>query len=352
MALHRMIKLEHLPRPVYFICKNVEYWKELYSDDANVSMEALHERFRDARDSWSVQPYIQLKERGLDVRLSPNLVPGEICIVTYDELRISDKPYNSFVVCCRHDRGIPMICNLRIVQNELNVLTPNDYFIPHWPQPFIIPRDPERGTLIENIGYKGRLANLAGPFRAPEFREKLTQLGVHLHVSPEEDADRVKDSKDYHDVDLVLAVRDSTEYNLSIKPPSKLINSWLAGCPAILGPEPAYQQLRRHPLDYFEIRSVDEAIEYIRILKNNPTLFKETQDQCDLRAKEFNPDAIAKIWRDLLAGPIMSKFVEWQKQDGFTKNVIRPAEFAIHSIQHRMERKVFMKNIKEGKRYF
>lgn len=347
-----MKDLEALPRPVYFVCRNVSRWKDLLADEVDVTLAGLHERFRDARESWSVQPYIQLKERGLNVHLVDKFIPGEICIVTTDELMASDLPYRSYVVCCRHDRGIPYMCEQTIVQNQLNVLSERDHFLPHWPQPFIAARDPSRGTILENIAYKGRLNNLASSFRGDEFRLRLNELGVNLLLSPEEDVARVTDSRDYSNVDMVLAVRDSTEYNLSIKPPSKLINSWISGCPSIMGPEPAYQQLRRHPLDYFEVRSLDEAIEYIRLLKQNPGVFEQAQERCRIRALEFGADAIAQLWRDLLAGEIYQGYQQWAGKSRLESAVLRPIAFAVRYFQHRHEQTQFLKKISEGRRYF
>ena len=48
------------------------------------------------------------------------------------------------------------------------------------------------------------------------------------------------------------------EYLIAL--PSKLINAWLAGCPGILGPESAFQQLRESELDYIEARTVDDIV--------------------------------------------------------------------------------------------
>jgi hypothetical protein len=45
---------------------------------------------------------------------------------------------------------------------------------------------------------------------------------------------------DYSTDDLVLAVRDLTEKDALVKPASKLVNAWIAGVPALLGPEPAF----------------------------------------------------------------------------------------------------------------
>lgn len=344
--------LPQLPFPVYFICKNRALWSDVMEGRVPPRLEDLHDRFRDARDSWSTQPYIQLKQRGLDVHLVPELVPGKICIVTYDQLIISERPYQSYVVCCRHDRGIPRICEQTIVQNKDNVFGPTDHYLPHWPQPFIEPRDPARGTRVERVSYKGRLLNLAEPFRSPDFLSELKARGFELAVSPEEDAARVRDSRDYTAVDVVLAVRNCTEYNLSIKPPSKLLNAWIAGCPALLGPESAYQQLRKSELDYFEVRSPQDIIDCLEKLRQNPDLYRAMVENGHRRAEEFSLDNIARQWRDLLAGPIADGYRKWCEAGPISRHLGRPLRFGVQALQHRVERKRFKRQIFEGPRLF
>ncbi len=344
--------LPQLPHPVYFVCKNRDQWGDLMQGKVPPRLEDLHDRFRDARDSWSTQPYIQLKQRGLDVHLVSQLVPGQINIVTYDQLIISEHPYKSYVVCCRHDRGIPRICEQTIVQNKDNIFGPTDHYLPHWPQPFIEPRNPARGTRVERVSYKGRLLNLAEPFRSPEFLANLKSQGFELVVSPEEDAARVRDSRDYSDVDVVLAVRNCTEYNLSIKPPSKLLNSWISGCPALVGPESAFRQLRNGPLDFIEVRSPDEVIASLIKLRDNPQLYQSMVDNGHSRAKEFSTDSIALLWRNLLAGPIAEGYQRWTKASPLEQKVMRPLRFGVQAVQHRLERQRFKKLIHEGPRLF
>lgn len=342
--------LEPLPHPVYFVCKNQKIWGDVMRGEKAARMGDLHDRFRDAKDSWGTQPYIQLKQRGLDVHLVPKLVPGKICIVSYDQLQISDLPYQSFVVCCRHDRGVPHICNQSIVQNQENILRASDFFLPHWPQPYITPRDKSRGARVETIAYKGRLLNLAEPFRSESFRRKLNELGFQLQVSPEEESARVADSRDYSQVDVTLAVRDCTEYNLSLKPASKLFNAWIAGTPAILGPESAFQQLRKGPLDFCEVRTPEEVLNTLTLLRDNPSLYTAMVKNGQSRAQEFGASGVAQKWRDLLAVPIAKEYSKWLSDSFGIKRFLDPLGLAVQAIQHRKARKYFSQNIHNGKR--
>jgi hypothetical protein len=342
--------LKPLPYPVYFVCKNTTVWSDVINGDVPPVIEQLHERFVNANDSWSTQPYIQLKQRGLDVHLVPQCIPGKICIVTYEDLAIKDFPFHSYVVACRHDRGRPEICEQRIVQNQLNVLDSTDHFLPHWPQPGLQPRDKSRGTKLENVAYKGRSGNLAEPFKNPDFLQKLRSLGINLSVSPKNHEERVRDSRDYKNVDVVLAVRPNffSEYYLSLKPPSKLINAWLAGCPALLSPDPGFQSLRRSELDYIEVLSPDDVIAALVRLRDNPSLYSAMVENGFRRAEEFTPDRIALLWRDLLADPIAKGYNKWLSQSPIQKLIGRPTRFFLRTIKHKRERKHYEINIRNA----
>ena len=352
--MEKLSSFSPLPYPVYFVTKNQNVWQDVIAGNTQPFVEDLHHRFVDANDSWSTQPYLQLKQRGLNVELVSSIIPGKICIVTYEDLAIKDFPFNSYVVGCRHDRGRPEICEQRIVQNPLNVIDETDHYLPHWPQPGLKPRNRvHRGAKLKNVVYKGRLLNLAKPFQEKGFLEQLNQLGMQLLTSPEQsNQERVKDSSNYTNADVVLAVRNSTEYDLSIKPPSKLINAWLAGTPALLGPEPAYQHLRKSELDYIEVRSPVEVIEALKRLKNNPDLYLAMIENGQKRAQEFTPDKIALQWRNLLAGEIARGYEQWCQQSRLYKTFGRPLKFVERALKHKRERQYFLTHIHNGHRLF
>ncbi|MCU0534274.1 MAG: glycosyltransferase [Hydrococcus sp. Prado102] len=339
--------LNPLPYPVYFICLNPQKWEFLMNNEMPPPVEQLADRLIDGNEVWSVQTYIHLKRRGLEVYLVPNYVRGRICVTSYDRLKIRDFPFNSYVVTCRHDRARPEICEKRIVQNQLNIIDESDLWIPLWSQPNLIPRDTSRNSRIENITYKGLKTYLAQPFRSPEFLQQLESMGVNLSLSQTD-----TDWTDYTTADLVLAVRNCTEYDLSIKPPSKLINAWLAKCPALLGPEPAYQQLRESELDYIEVRSPDDVISAVTRLRENPNLYAAMVENGLKRVQVFTPDALALWWRDLLAGAIAQDYERWLSQSPARKLLGRPIQFVRRAIEHKREKKYFFININQGKRLF
>lgn len=348
----RQNPLAPLKYPVYFVCKDVGRWQLLMNDTMPPPVEQWDKQLINGNDVWCVQTYLQLKRRGLEVYLVPNYVPGRICVTTYDHLDIKDFSFNSYVVTCRGDRGRPEICEQRVVQNHLNVIDESDSLLPLWPQPNLKPRDSSRGTTIETLVYKGHEAYLAQPFRSSEFSARLAALGVSLSISPTNYETLSADWTDYTQADLVIAVRNCTEYDLSIKPPSKLINAWLAGCPALLGPEPAYQYLRKSELDYIEVRSPEEVIRAVQRLQDNPALYSAIVENGFRRAQAFTSEAIALLWRNLLAVPIAADYEQWLSNPPLQKWVGRPLQFAWRAYQHKRQRQYYFTHILRGPRLF
>lgn len=343
--------IEPLPHRVHFVSKDVDRWPELFGAGALPPVEACAERFMGARDAWGVQTYLQLRHRGLDVALVADYVPGAICVTTYEQLQISDRPYDSFVVACRHDRGRPEICEMRIVQNRTNVVDGTDHYLPHWPQPGIQPRDPARGTTVRNVVYHGRTPNLAPPFRSEHFRASLAAMGMTLQTGEVDDARKLANWTDHREADVVLAVRNIAPGHLAVKPPSKLFNAWIAGCPALLGPEPAYRHERRSELDYIEVAGADDALDALRRLQQDPELYTAMVENGFARAAEITPDRIARQWRDLLAGPVARRYEEWLDSSA-ARRAGRPIRFAGRAVKHRLERRRFKEAVAAGPRPF
>jgi glycosyltransferase involved in cell wall biosynthesis len=209
-----------------------------------------------------------------------------------------------------------------VTQNPTGVLNKNDHLIYHWPQPGLIARHSDRGDQIQNVVYRGTMNNLWAPLQAPEFTQRLAELGVQFICDNNDDQpnqDRCRLWQDYSNADLVLAMRDLTVYDERIKPATKLANAWLAGVPAILGPESAYQDLRTDDLDYIEARSCDDVVNAVRRLKENPSLYRAMRERAAERAPKFTADAVAKLWRDTLAGPVTDGYRKWSQQSSATR---------------------------------
>ncbi|MEO1129212.1 MAG: glycosyltransferase [Planctomycetota bacterium] len=322
--------------PIRFVVPKGDTWRDLMTDDPPPPVEAIADRFIDAIDVWVVQTCTQLRSRGFDARLAETFAPGVINVTSYDALSPKRRTWDFFIVCAQHDRPRPELCDVRIVQNMAQIQDDTDHYIPHWPQPGLKPRDPARGDRIENLTYKGLRTNLSAPFRDEHFLHQLDALGMTLATSDRERGERhdgkgaTIDWTDYREADLVLAVRQMPEAQLDTKPPTKLINAWLAGTPAILGVESAYRQLRESDLDYIEVASPDDVIDAITRLRRDPTRYRAMIEHGRQRAASFGADATAHRWDELLTGPVRTSYEQWCRGT----SLVRAPRFAARAVRH------------------
>lgn len=347
-------QLEQLPYPVYFVNKEFEKWQNIFHDNSLLEdSDSILEKVSSGNDIWSIQTYVQLKRRGLNVYLTPRYIPGKICIAPYHYIAIKDFSFNSYVVACQLDSARPELCEQRTVLNRACIRTPEDHFIPQWPQTNLKSRDLSRDTRLEFLDFKGDIScNLAKPFRSPAFLQELAFLGIQFTHSPSDPEQRLYDYMDYTNSDAILAVRNATETDLYRKPPCKLINAWFGGCPAILGPEPAYQDLRRSELDYFEVKSPKDALLALRRLKEDPDLYRAMVENGFQRSREFTPDQVALRWRDFLGTSVAQRYEQWLRQSIAQKWVERPINFLLRVQAHHQAYKEYLQQRNYGKRLF
>ena len=225
------------------------------------------------------------------------------------------------------------LCQIRIVQNEQQAAAGLGHCIPHWPQPALLPRRAERGTTIGTLAFYGSENNLDPRFRTPAFDASLLELGVRLRIHGRGGADSVA-WNDYRDVDLVLAARNLTRVDALTKPASKLVNAWLAGVPALLGPEPVFRDLRRSELDYVEVATADDALRAIARFRAEPGLYERFVVNGRERALAFSVDAVAQRWIDVLGGPAARSYERWKR----TGPVRRTTAWLLKAPVHRLAR--------------
>ncbi|HEY4997973.1 MAG TPA: hypothetical protein VII36_02465, partial [Usitatibacter sp.] len=134
-------------------------WGDLESlDEGDIEREPR--RFVGGRNSWIAQSFLRLRRaieaRGWGVSAGAGFDPGTISIVHRDDMnRFTSDGHTSYLVVVRADRAPVAACDVAIAQNALH-LARNERFVPLWPQPGLVPRDPLRGTRIERIAYQGR----------------------------------------------------------------------------------------------------------------------------------------------------------------------------------------------------
>ena len=344
-----------LPFPVYFVFKPFpralgELLESCGERPADEQVDEVYKFFASQLDdtvmtapiNWALQSFVQLKSLGLDVHLVPDFQPEQICVAAYVQLP-TRAMLSSYVVACQYDVPRPGLCHQRIVQNQLQVAGPEDHWVCHWPQPGIKPRRNDRGDRLERLVFKGRRKYLADEFQQPEFTSGLGRLGIELVTAPStgDFMSQWESWKDYREADLVLAVRDVVPEKVNSKPPSKLINAWLADCPALLGPEPAFDQLRESPLDYLEVSTASDVLDAIVDLKRQPGKYRAMIEQGRKRASEVTAEALAGQWQRILSGPVSQGYLRWRNASVFRRKVGRAFDAAIGRWRHRRSRRAW-----------
>jgi hypothetical protein len=276
-------------------------------DERDVDTLELAPRLRGGTNSWLIQTYLQLgrslREAGVACSIGERFVRGAVNIAHRDTLSRFRWVYpECYVVGIRADRAALRLCDFEVLQNEIEPDDAEHIGIPLWPQPGLMPRSRTRGRGITTIAYFGRTGTAAKWLQGPEFLGALGQLGTRFEIREER-------WFDYQDVDLILAHRLEAPVMLENKPPSKLINAWLAGTPAMLGDEPAFVNLRRSSLDYLSIASPRDVIAAVKHLKGEDGVFEAMVANGLVRGVEYNAAALRQRWLELLLNRILPRYL-------------------------------------------
>jgi hypothetical protein len=167
--------------------------------------------------------------------------------------------------------------------------------------------------LFVNVSYFGLPPRLAPQLRSAKFATRLREHGFNLRIVSRDRWD------DYSDTDAVLAVRSFAPVSWHKFPPSKLYNSWIAGVPALLGSESAYQAERRNEYDYFEVHSVDDVLETLLRLRADPGLRAAVARNCAERAVGVDPTRIAETWLAFLTTVAAPAWRDWQRRSAASR---------------------------------
>jgi hypothetical protein len=259
--------------------------------------------------AWILQTFLRLRAAGHPVELAATPA-GEGLVVYHAKhgrelLRHGRRLAGAVLVGVRGDNREPATADFQVLQNRVWEDGRSRFFVPSWPQPGLAGRDPDRGARIERVAFKGFAANLHPDFRGALWLDALRRRGVEWVVDAvefrgPETAENELRWADFRDVDLVLAVRPPNRRGHTDKPAAKLYNAWLAGVPALLGPEPAYRELRVSDLDYLEVGSVAAAVAALDRLRADPQRYRAMVARGRERAAEFTPEAILGRWVELL----------------------------------------------------
>ncbi len=264
-------------------------------------------------ESWIIQTYLHLKAAGFPCEFVGELPDeGMICAHRYGFTNTQKPNGKQLFICARDDKFIHPYSQLHVVQNARQTqpfsVAPiwKSQYIPLWPQTGLIPRDPLRASRFENITYLGDPTSLAPELKDPNWAKRLEAIGVNWVIASATGA-----WNDYREVDAVMAVRSFDQDPHHHKPASKLLNAWLAGVPAILGPESAYRSERKSAEDYLEAGTVEEAIAAIQRLKTDAALRQRIMDNCTLRAQDLQQTALRQRWIGFFEGRALREYDRW-----------------------------------------
>ncbi|MFN7941672.1 MAG: hypothetical protein U0X73_08735 [Thermoanaerobaculia bacterium] len=265
--------------------------------------------FRRGERAWILQTFLRLRAAGFASELVDR-VPAAGLVVYHakhdrDVRRGVPPGGRPVLVGARADNRQSLSAEFELLQNGRFADGRSRHAVPHWPQPGLRPRDPERGERLSRLAYKGFLDNLHPDFAGERWRSFLAARGIEWVVDAERYAGVAIDRaalawSDFHDIDALVAIRRRERKTDFSKPATKLVNAWLAGVPALLGPEYAFRELRRGDLDYLEIGSLAEAEAAVDRLASEPGLYRAMVDNGRRRAPEVDVAAVTAAWRRLL----------------------------------------------------
>ena len=284
---------------VYFVVSERHLrkaWPELVSAPLPFRPDACPERILSGRDCWCVQTWARLcaADCPFEPVLTTRAVDNAVCVFHWDDAIPALGVHRCFAVVAQTDRPAPALADLVLTQNTLRGESATRRAMPHWPQPGLLPRDPARGTHLETLAYFGSNQYEPHFVNTADFQEALRSRGLRF-------VNRFQGTwHDYREIDAVLAIRDCPPVVLATKPASKLVNAWKAGVPALLGPEPAYREVRTSALDFLETPTAEAVLAALDRLRDEPGLYADMAANGLRRAEAFSTYSLTARWIALL----------------------------------------------------
>lgn len=247
---------------------------------------------------WIYQTWVNLQNLA-DIELTSTLPESGVIVAMSNSLHTDFRANdNQFVVAIAADYEPHPGAHLQILQNR-TIQLPHSLYLSHWPQPGLIPRDPQRGDRFETLAFFGAPENLADGLTEAKWP------GLELRIpSPEE-------WHDFSEVDCVLGIRSFTTDTYPRKPATKLYNAWIAGTTFIGGRDSALRGEQKSELDYLEAHTLEEVTQQLKRLQADPALRTAMMTNSLLRAEEFNQAACRKQWLDFLNVQLPERVERW-----------------------------------------
>lgn len=259
--------------------------------------------------AWVLQGYFRLRGR----------LPGTVTIGSTpmpDAINVSDAHIlrrvrkrvaldRHFIVNILNDKPDYIDADLRVVQNRNQVRSLRDVWIPHWPQPGLLPRTPSTRQR-PLLAFFGRPRyGLGSVFRRDVGRE-VEALGYDYREIP------AAHWNDYRDVDVAVGIRSFGSHAYDHKPPSKLVNAWLAGVPFIGGADSAYTQIGTPNDDFLRVTTRQQFLEALERLRGDD-LYDSLVAAGAEAARQYSVEAQINRWITALADKAYQRFNVWDQ---------------------------------------
>lgn len=261
---------------------------------------------------WVAQTYFYLKRLGFDCVPSRTIPEEGILLADWDTMNQFFRPLDRVMLISARSDGMyhpsahfNILHNPSLCEQDRNSVW-NPHFVPHWPMPGLIRRNPDRGLTPRTVAYIGHPSQLAPELQSPEWGQRLRSIGL--------DWVNIENPYLWHDlssVDVIVAARKFDGHPYLGKGANKLFNAWHAGIPAVLSPEVGFLAERRSELDFLLARNVDEAFEAVKRLKESPDLYRAMVANGAVRSRDHSIEKTADRWVRFFNDVAFPEYPRW-----------------------------------------
>ncbi len=192
----------------------------------------------------------------------------------------------------------PLSTTLEMMPTFASVTDPTaQRSLPLLPQRGLVPRAAARGDHIEVVGAKLFSQNV--PEWAPELQARLADLSVSFRLDTESSESR--GWEDFSDLDVVLCTQPPTaNSDPRRKPPTTLINAWVAGAIPICSADPGYLELLETAHDAIVASGPNDIAAAVNRLRCDPAQAAAMFEASRRKGVEFRTAALVPRWRDAI----------------------------------------------------
>jgi len=180
-------------------------------------------------------------------------------------------------------------------------------WLPFLPQRALRSRTTDRASRIETMVLHAYIENVPQWVLTPEFHQRLAALGVTLRIST-----APAEWPDFSGADIALCARATGDPyesggggRFDRKPPTKLVNAWVAGTIPLISDETAYLDLAKPGDDALLVDGPDDVIAAVTALTADPDYAEQLLTSARARGTEFAAGLVLDQWEQYLSEPLL-----------------------------------------------